>query len=141
MSRTPDPTRSPDGPAPDAPGRLDPDRGQLGAGLSVEGTIRGRGDLRVEGALRGSVDLDGTFGVGPQAQITGSLRARRIEIQGEVLGPIEGGHVVVRAGGWVSGDVRAGTIAIDDGATLEGLIEMELDAEPRGRGDAPRRTR
>lgn len=137
MSRTPDATRSQDGP--ERP--LDPDRGQLGAGLLVEGAIRGRGDLRVEGTLRGSVDLDGTFAVGPQAQVTAPLRARRVEVQGEVLGAIEANHVVVKAGGWVSGDVRAGTIAIDDGATLEGLIEMEFDAEPRGRGDAPRRAR
>jgi cytoskeletal protein CcmA (bactofilin family) len=135
MSRPFDERRAPD-PATD--GGPEPDRGVLGAGLAVEGLVRGRGDLRIEGALRGSVDLDGTFVVGPQAQVTAPVRARRVEVLGEVVGPIEGEHVAVKAGGWVAGDVRAGTIAIDDGATLEGLIDMDFDPEPRR---APRRTR
>lgn len=134
MSRSFDERRAPD-PAEAGP---EPDRGVLGPGLAVEGLVRGRGDLRIEGALRGAVDLDGTFVVGPQAQVAAPVRARRVEVLGEVMGPIEGEHVAVKAGGWVTGDVRAGTLAIDDGATLEGLIDMDFDPEPRR---APRRTR
>jgi len=109
-----------------------PDAGQLAASLVIEGDLRGRGDLRVEGTLRGTVALEGTFAVGPQAQVTAPLRARRVEVMGEVVGSIEAQHVTVRSGGWVSGDVRAGTLAIDDGATLEGLVEMDVEPAPRG---------
>ena len=115
-----------------------PDAGQLAAGLVIEGDLRGRGDVRIEGTMRGTVALDGTFSVGPQAQVTAPLRARRIDVMGEVVGSLEAQHVTVRSGGWVSGDVRAGTLAIDDGATLEGLIEM--DVEPPSRA-AERRSR
>ncbi|GAB4208407.1 MAG: hypothetical protein OHK0013_26880 [Sandaracinaceae bacterium] len=137
MSRFSDDRRAPE-PASEA--GSEPDRGQLGVGLVVEGTVRGRGELRVEGALRGAIDLDGALVVGPQAQIAAPVKARRVEVLGEVVGPIEAEHVCVKAGGWVSGDVRAGTLAIDDGATLEGLIDMDFDPGPR-RTDAPRRTR
>jgi cytoskeletal protein CcmA (bactofilin family) len=137
MSRSSDERRAPD---PTQDGGPEPDHGQLGPGLAIEGVVRGRGDLRIEGALRGSVDLDGSLVIGPQAQVTAPLRARRVEVLGEVVGTIEADHVAVKAGGWVAGDVRAGTLAIDDGATLEGLIDMDFEPEPR-RAAGPRRTR
>lgn len=117
-----------------------PDQGQLQAGLVVEGHLRGRGDLRLEGAMRGSITLEGTVSIGPQAQVSAPIRARRVDVGGEVVGNIEATHVGVRSGGWVSGDVRASTIAIDDGATLEGLIDMDVDAQARG-GAGQRRSR
>jgi cytoskeletal protein CcmA (bactofilin family) len=104
-----------------------PDQGQILPGLAVEGTLRGRGDLRIEGPMRGTVALEGSLVVGPQAQLTAPIRARRVEVHGEVVGDIEAAHVIVRSGGWVSGDVRASSIAIDDGATLEGLVDMDFD--------------
>lgn len=113
------------------------DQGQLTAGLVVEGTLSGRADLRLEGAFRGAVDIDASVTVGPQAQLTGPVRARRIDVSGEVVGDLAASHVTLRAGAWVSGDVRASTIAIDDGATLEGLVDMDFDAAARG----PRRSR
>jgi cytoskeletal protein CcmA (bactofilin family) len=132
-------TRSPEDRAesarPDAP-----DQGQIQASLSIEGQLRGRGDLRLEGVVRGSITLEGAVSIGPQAQISAPIRARRVDVGGEVVGNIEATHVSVRSGGWVSGDVRASTIAIDDGATLEGLIDM--DVEPSGRaGAGARRSR
>lgn len=108
------------------------DGGRLAAGLAIDGELRGRGDVRVEGLLRGVVELDGVFAVGPQAQVAAPIRASRVEVSGEVSGSIEAGHVVVHSGGWISGDVRAGTLAIDDGATLEGLVEMDVEAPSRG---------
>lgn len=104
-----------------------PDQGQILPGLAVEGTLRGRGDLRLEGPMRGAISLEGNLIVGPQGQVTAPIRARRVEIHGELVGDIEAAHVAVRSGGWVAGDVRAASIAIDDGATLEGLVDMDFD--------------
>ncbi|MBX7196461.1 MAG: polymer-forming cytoskeletal protein [Sandaracinaceae bacterium] len=108
-----------------------PDQGQILPGLAIEGQLRGRGDLRIDGPMRGAITIEGTVSVGPQAQITAPIRARRVDVSGEVVGDIEASHVAVRSGGWVTGDVRASTIAIDDGATLEGLVDMDFEA---GRG-------
>ena len=113
------------------------DSGTLGPGLAVEGTVRGRGHVRLDGTLRGQIDLEGGLTIGPQAQVVAPMRATRVEVLGEVHGTIEAQHVVVKSGGWVSGDVRAGTIAIDDGATLEGLIDMDFDTDSRARASAP----
>ena len=87
--------------------------------------------------LRGQVDLEGGLTIGPQAQVVAPLRATRVEVLGEVHGTIDAQHVVVKSGGWVTGDVRAGTIAIDDGATLEGLIDMDFETDSRARASAP----
>ncbi len=102
------------------------DAGVLGAGLSIEGLLRGDADLRLEGTLRGEVALDGALTLGPDAQLLGPARARRLEVSGEIHGNLRAAHVILRAGAWVTGDVHAESISIDDGATLEGLVEMDL---------------
>lgn len=107
------------------------DVGLLGAGLALEGTLRGRGSVRIEGTLSGQVDLDGAVTLGPQAQVSAPIRARSIDVHGEVHGALAADEVSVRAGGWVEGDVRARTLSIDDGATVEGLVDMDVDADPR----------
>jgi cytoskeletal protein CcmA (bactofilin family) len=50
-----------------------------------------------------------------------------VEVLGEVLGPVAGQEVLLRPSARVEGDVRALALTIDDGAMLEGLIEMSGD--------------
>lgn len=104
------------------------DSGVLASGVVIEGSIRGRADLRIDGSMRGAIELDGALVVGPDAQLAGPVSGLRVDVSGELVGDIRAGHVALRSGACVSGDVHAGSITIDDGATLEGLIDMELDA-------------
>ena len=101
--------------------------GILGAGFVLEGKLDGRANVRIEGTFQGEIALDGALILGNQAQVNGPIRARLVEVHGEVHGRIDAQEVFVRAGGWVDGDVRAGSLTIDDGATLEGLVETEAD--------------
>ncbi|WP_053235291.1 bactofilin family protein [Sandaracinus amylolyticus] len=104
--------------------------GVIGPQLVVRGRLDGKGDLRVEGVLEGELDLEGDVAVGPDGTLVGPLRARSIEVAGEVHGDVLAGDTVaIRAGGRVQGDVRARRIAIDDGAALHGGIEMDFDLE------------
>lgn len=101
--------------------------GVLGAGLAVRGSLRGAADVRLEGRFEGTVELDGRVVVGPAASIGGPVRATEVEVLGEVLGPVSGQSVTLRPSARVEGDVRALSLTIDDGAVLEGLIEMSGD--------------
>lgn len=101
--------------------------GVLGPSLVVRGTITGAADLRLEGRFEGGVTLDGRVVVGPAAAVAGPVRGAEVEVLGEVLGPVAGEAVVLRSTARVEGDVRALSLTIDDGAVLEGLIEMSGD--------------
>jgi len=104
--------------------------GVIGPQLVVRGRLDGKGELRIEGVLEGEIDLDGSLVVGPEGTVVGPVRARGVEVSGEVHGHVSATEgVAIRAGGRVQGDVRARRIAIDDGASLHGGIEMEFDVE------------
>ncbi|MCB9591814.1 MAG: polymer-forming cytoskeletal protein [Sandaracinaceae bacterium] len=105
--------------------RLD---GTIGPDLVVHGKLDGKSDLRIDGIFEGEIDVDGTIAVGPDGSVTAPLRVSALEIEGEVRGDVTAsGGVSVRAGGRLVGDVRARRIAIDDGGSLQGGIEMDFD--------------
>lgn len=101
--------------------------GVIGPGLVVRGHLRGKGDLAIEGNFEGEVDLDGALSVGASGTITGPVRATDLEVLGEVIGNVAGQGVILRSSARIVGDVRALSLTIDDGAALDGLIEMGED--------------
>src|SRR5262249_48112400 len=104
--------------------------GVVGPQLVVRGRLDGKGDLRVEGVFGGEIELQGKLTVGPGGTVVGPIDAGEIEVAGEVQGTVRARDgAVIRAGGRVAGDVRARRIAIDDGATLHGAIDMEFEVD------------
>lgn len=105
--------------------------GVIGAGLVVVGTIRGTGDMRVEGVVEGEIALDGDVSIGVESSVVAPVSARSIEIEGELVGNVSATHdLSVRPGGRVRGDVRAARLAIDDGAVIDGMLDMTFDLGP-----------
>ena len=102
--------------------------GVIGAGLVVMGRLRGEGDVRVEGVFEGEIDLDGDVSLGATSNVVAPVRGRSVEIEGELVGNVTAERdLTVRAGGRVRGDVRAARLAIDDGAIIDGLLDMAFD--------------
>ena len=120
--------------APQAPGGVS----VLAAGVQVDGTLSGRGTVRVEGAFHGEVRLDGTLVVAESGRVQGEvLVARRVVVEGLVRGPLLAEFVEIRATGRVWGDVTTTAFVTHEGAFLRGRVRMEDDvtlpfeAEPR----------
>ena len=69
--------------------------------------------------------------MGPEGAVTAPCRVGSLDVEGEVRGNVDAqGSVAIRAGGRLIGDVRARRISVDDGATLQGGIEMDFDLPP-----------
>jgi len=105
--------------------RLD---GTIGPDLVVHGRLSGKSDLRIEGIFEGEIDIDGTVSVGPDGAVRAPIQVGSIEIEGEVHGDVTArGAVALRPGGRLLGDVRARAVGIDDGASLQGGIDMDFE--------------
>ena len=110
--------------------RLD---GTIGPDLVVRGRLDGKSDLRIEGSFEGEIDVEGMVSVGPEGSIRGPTRVGSLEVEGEVQGDVTAsGSVSVRPGGRLLGDVRARQVAIDDGGSLQGGIDMDFDLPTEG---------
>ena len=105
--------------------RLD---GSIGPDLVVHGKLDGKSDLRIEGIFEGEIDVEGVVSIGPEGTVRGPVRVGSLELEGELHGDVSAsGAVGVRSGGRLLGDVRARQVAIDDGGSLHGGIEMEFE--------------
>jgi hypothetical protein len=117
----------------------------------VTGDVKARGRVRVHGAVHGDVEVDGLLEVAKDGVVDGaSIVAEALVVLGRVRGAVRvSGKVEVWKGGVLEGDVRAGSLDIEDGATFVGRSEMSLpDGPPQlgapsaaAGGDARRSTR
>jgi cytoskeletal protein CcmA (bactofilin family) len=102
--------------------------GSIGPDLVVRGSLSGKSDLRVDGIFDGRIELEGALVVGPEGSVAAPLSVGSLEVEGEVRGDVLAREsVAIRAGGRLLGDVRARRIHVDDGASLQGGIEMDFE--------------
>ncbi len=106
----------------------------ISADLKVVGNLQSAGDLRVDGTVEGDIN-SGSLTVGESARITGSLVAESVRICGVLSGQVKAKSVMITKTANVEGDITYQTLAIEEGAVLEGRCRrMEPAAMASGAG-------
>ena len=96
----------------------------ISSGLAIEGKISGTGHVRIAGAFKGDVNVEGNLSIEPGAKHQGEVRASTVTVSGELTGNIGARHVDVTASGVVVGDVKADTITVASGSRMRGHVEF-----------------
>jgi cytoskeletal protein CcmA (bactofilin family) len=111
----------------------------IGQSVTIKGTLVGKEDLTIDGKVEGKIELEGhMLTIGEHGVIQADLQAKNIVIHGRVEGNASADDKVeISATGSVQGDVRAPRVAILDGATFKGGIDMEVGAKPRSEKAEP----
>ena len=98
----------------------------LGATLRFKGDLVADEDLVVQGQIEGSILHSRSLTIGSQGRVHGDIRARRIIVEGSVVGNLYAlERAILRPGAKVRGDIFAVEVSIDDGACLNGRIDMD----------------
>ncbi len=101
----------------------------VGEKIQIHGELTGEGDIQLMGAFRGTIDLAGTIVIGESAQVEADIAATNIIVGGHVKGNlVASGRVDLLPTGSVTGNVKTGSIAAAEGASLKG--EIEIDRRP-----------
>lgn len=107
---------------------LDTNGSVLGRGARVRGRIQGDGDLRVEGAIEGDVNVGGELVVDEGAEVKGNIDAAVVTISGTITGDVSSrGGIVVRAPAKVSGNLGGPEVSLEEGAEFSGRIDADFD--------------
>ena len=106
----------------------------IGAGTRIDGNISFSGGLRVDGHVRGNIiatgDKSSTLVLSDQATIEGTINVSHAVINGTVIGAIRANeYVELQAKAKVSGDVHYGTMEIQLGASIEGRLLHQDNAQ------------
>ena len=99
---------------------------RIGPGLVIEGEIHGDEDLILDGRIRGSISLGlHQLLIGEAGSAQADVSARKVIVFGEVVGDIQASETVeLRRTAKVRGNIRTANLRIEEGATLDGRIEM-----------------
>ena len=100
----------------------------LGTSIVIKGDLIASEDLTIYGRMEGSVTLNGghTLTIGRYADIKATIDAKAVVIQGTVTGNVTAGEKVeIQTTGSVSGDVSSPRLAIADGASIRGKVNVQ----------------
>ena len=97
----------------------------IAADITIEGKIEGGGSVRIAGKFKGDVNVQGDLTIEAGAKLTGSVRADKVTIAGELEGNVEQASLVdLIQTGVVVGDLKAGSLTVAAGARLRGQAEF-----------------
>jgi len=115
----------------------------LGPTLRFKGELRADEDLLIKGQVEGSISNSKRLTICREGQVRADIQGQIIAVEGTVEGDVTGAiSVAVLAGSNLTGDVRAPSVSIVEGANFNGSVFMDtsklsLSARPvPGRGDA-----
>src|SRR5678815_5526104 len=61
----------------------------IAADITIEGKIEGGGNIRIAGTFKGDVNVQGDLTIEADAKLTGSVRADKVTIAGDLEGNVE----------------------------------------------------
>ena len=97
----------------------------IASDLTIEGKIEGGGSVRIAGKFKGDVNVQGDLTIEAGAKLTGSVRADKVTIAGELEGNVIGAsRIDLLQTGIVIGDLKARSLAVAAGATMRGKAEF-----------------
>ena len=99
----------------------------IGRTTTIQGTLILRDSVRIDGTVLGNIETVAgskiTVAVGPTGEIKGDITAHRVMVAGKVAGHIHAAErVEFQKDSVVQGDVSYGSISVEHGANLSGLI-------------------
>ncbi|MFZ8814268.1 MAG: bactofilin family protein [Thermus aquaticus] len=95
----------------------------LGPETEVLGDLKARGQVRVDGLVRGSVWVEGELEVGRTGRVEGErVEAQAIQVHGEVRADLVAERVFLAKTARLTGNVRAQALEVEAGAVFVGQI-------------------
>ena len=107
----------------------------IAADITIEGKIEGGGSIRIAGKFKGDVTVQGDLTIEVGAKLTGSVRADKVTIAGELEGNVEqASRVDLLQTGVVVGELKAGSFTVEAGARMRGQATFGWDNDTSDKG-------
>lgn len=97
----------------------------IGSDMIVEGNIRAKDAIRVEGSVTGNIETEGSLVISATGKVKGNLRGNSIVIGGVLEGDLVcGGKTEVISTGKVFGNMHTKGLIVDENAVFQGQCVM-----------------
>ena len=108
------------------------DLANIGKSITIKGDLTGNEDLVIDGNIEGRIDLpNNQLTIGPDGKVKADIHAKSAVVVGHVSGNVSATErIEVQASGIVDGDVRSPRLVVQEGAVLNGAVEMGEVKQP-----------
>jgi cytoskeletal protein CcmA (bactofilin family) len=107
----------------------------IGPGMRVIGDCDTEGSIRIEGEVRGAVRAGKAVVIGRDGLVQGDVHTQDAVVSGTVLGSvIAASRLELQATSRIDGDIQARRLQLEEGAVLNGTVQMKDVSESTPRG-------
>ena len=97
----------------------------IGEGTVITGDIKSKGDIRVDGSLKGSINTEGKVVVGQGGVIEGDVTCKDADIAGVIKAKISVSQLLsLKSSAKLNGDIITNKLSIEPGASFTGSCSM-----------------
>lgn len=120
----------------------------IGPGMTVVGDCQTEGTVRIEGVVEGSIRAGKAVVIGKQGKVRGDIFTQDAVVSGHVTGTLVAeSRLELQATCQIDGEVRTRRMQLEEGAVLNGTVEMgekkkpgpATQPKPQALGEAPNR--
>jgi cytoskeletal protein CcmA (bactofilin family) len=110
----------------------------IGEQISVEGTIRAKEDLLIQGKMKGSIEMaQNKLTVGAKGSVEADVNALDVTVSGTMNGNIDcHNRVEITREADFTGQIKAKRISIEDGAYVKATIELQREGDAKSKAAA-----
>ncbi|MFY0712093.1 polymer-forming cytoskeletal protein [Seonamhaeicola sp. NFXS20] len=103
-----------------------PHQNIIAQGTKFVGDLSSAGDFRIDGTVEGNVKTSGKIVVGKEGFINGTLQGTDAYFEGKFSGKLTlSGTLTLKASAYIEGEVIAGKLAVEPGATFNVTCVMK----------------
>lgn len=107
----------------------------IGISTNIEGNVRFRGGLRIDGHVKGNVIAEGDdpsmLVISEHAKVEGEVRVAHLVVNGEVIGPVYSSELLeLQPRARITGDVYYKALEMHGGALVAGKLTHDQVGEP-----------
>jgi len=97
----------------------------IGAGTVITGDIQSKGDIRVDGTLKGSVNTSGKVVLGKDGVIEGDVVCKDADVSGIIKAKISVAQLLsLKSTAKLNGDIITNKLSVEPGASFTGSCSM-----------------
>lgn len=94
-------------------------------GVSIEGRINSKGNVRIDGMIKGDVSAQGNLTIGESGQVQGNISGQNIIIGGRVEGTATANErITLQSKSFLKGDLITKILIVESGAIFDGKSSM-----------------
>ncbi len=99
----------------------------ISEGSVVDGAMNAKGFARIDGHIKGNVDITDGLILGQHGCIDGHVNTKELVVHGIVNGNINVKAIEIAATGKVTGDITTSSLAVETGGTYNGRLVMNAE--------------